>query len=481
MTKSIRTRTLQLLASVAIGATLVAVTPMLGAWPQTTAQAQYVVAAEFREALSPYGRWQNHSRWGEVWIADHVASDWRPYTRGRWIYTDEWGWYWDVASEEADWGWVTYHYGRWVYDGELGWMWVPGEDWGPAWVDWRYGDDYVGWAPLPPDELLVDYRDDPVYWSFVRPRYLLAPQVFLVFAPPRDRIVIIRRTRIVNRTVIVDRDRRDRDGRDRDGRDRDGRRGRVAVNPGIEPGLIARATGRPIRAAKVEPAVLRGTKVDGAREVDPGQGRRARASIRQSDTVIRPSHKAEPPKELGANEQGRLGNRPPKAAQNAAGSDRGRGPGNNQSGDQGRSSPPQPPVNVIRGGNNDSGRSVTPPSEARERGNQQGQRFQSPPSPPSPPVNVIRGGTSDSGRSAAPRVESPSPDVRDRGQQQSPRFQSAPPPPPPVVRRAPPPPPPPPAVMRASPPPPPVVNRQPPPEQRGGNRPNNRQPDDRLR
>jgi hypothetical protein len=519
MSNSIRARSTQFLASVAIGAALVTLTPMLGAWPQTTAQAQYVVAAEFREALSPYGRWQHHSRWGEVWSVDHVASDWRPYTRGRWIYTDDWGWYWDVGSEEADWGWVTYHYGRWVYDGELGWIWVPGEDWGPAWVDWRYGDDYVGWAPLPPDELLVSYRDDPVYWSFVRPRYLLAPRVFLVFAPPRDRIVIIRRTKIVNRTVIVDRDRRDRDGRDRDGR-----RGRVAVNPGIEPGIIARATGKPIRASKVEPAVLRGTKVDGAREVDPSQGKRTRASVKQSDTVIRPTRKVEPPKELGANEKGRLGNRPPKAAQNAAGSDTGRRSGDNQSGDQGRSQSPSPPVNAIRGGTNDSGRSVTPPSGAREPGNQQGQRLQSPPSSPSPPVNVIRGGNSDSGRSVTPpsaarepgnqqgqRLQSPppppppvnvirggssdigrsapprleSPSSGDRGNQQGQRLQSPPspppavhrsppPPPPPVVRR---PPPPPPAVTRA--PPPPVVNRQP-PEQRG-NRPNNRQQDERVR
>ena len=180
---------------------------MLGGWPQTTAQAQYVVAAEFREALSPYGRWQNHSRWGEVWLPDQVSGDWRPYSHGHWVYTDEWGWYWDVASEEADWGWVTYHYGRWVYDGDLGWMWVPGEEWAPAWVDWRYGDDYVGWAPLPPDDLLVEYRDDPVYWCFVQPRYLLAPRVYLAFAPLRQRVVIIRRTKIVNRTVIVDRDR----------------------------------------------------------------------------------------------------------------------------------------------------------------------------------------------------------------------------------------------------------------------------------
>ena len=28
--------------------------------------------------------------------------------------------------------------------------WVPGYEWGPAWVSWRFGGGYVGWAPLPP-------------------------------------------------------------------------------------------------------------------------------------------------------------------------------------------------------------------------------------------------------------------------------------------------------------------------------------------
>src|SRR4051794_6960682 len=102
MTKSIRARTAQLLASVAIGAALLTLTPILGAWPQATAQAQDAVSAEFRTALSPYGRWQHHPRWGDVWIVERVPNDWRPYTRGRWIYTDDWGWYWDVGSEEAD-------------------------------------------------------------------------------------------------------------------------------------------------------------------------------------------------------------------------------------------------------------------------------------------------------------------------------------------------------------------------------------------
>jgi hypothetical protein len=445
MTKSIRARTTMLLASVAIGVGVVILTPMLGAWPQSTAQAQYIVAAEFRDALSPYGRWQHHSRWGEVWIADPVPADWRPYTRGRWLYTEEWGWYWETADEEANWGWVTNHYGRWVHDGDLGWLWVPGEDWGPAWVDWRRGTEYVGWAPLPPDDVIVEYRDDPIYWSFVQPRYLLAPRIFAFVVPPRDRIVIIRKTVIVNRTVIVDRDR----DRNRAG-DRDRARGRIAVNAGIDPGIIAKASGKPIRAAKVEPAVLRGTKVEGTREVDPSDGKRARSTVRETNTLIKPSDKVDPPKELGANEKGRLGARPPKAAQNDSGS----APGNNtnpgasnagRSGDAGRSPPPPPAANDRRGD---------------DRGNRAGDR------------DDRRGQQNERREGGVRSIQSPPPPP-------PPAVRSPPPPPPPVVRRPPPPPPPP--VVRQPPPPPPAVMR----ERRDdrSNRQNNRgqQEDDRPR
>lgn len=446
MSKSIRARTMRLLASVAIGAAVLTLTPLLGIWPAAPAQAQYVIDAEFRTALSPYGRWHHHSRWGEVWLPDPVPADWRPYTRGRWIYTDDWGWYWESGDEEAAWGWVTNHYGRWVNDRELGWLWVPGEDWGPAWVDWRHGDDYVGWAPLPPDDLLVEYRDDPVYWSFVRPRYLLSPRVYLVFVPPRDRIVIIRRTKIVNRTVIVDRDRN---------RDRDPRRARVAVNAGIEPAIIARATGKPIRASKVEPAVLRGTKVEGTREVDAKEGRRARATIRTTNTVIEPARKVERPRELGAHDKGRVGERLSERhgrdAGNADGdgnrrsTDNNRGSAENRaSGDQDRS----PPINVIRGGiSADNGRNGSSPSVSKERERKEITQTRSAPPPPA---------------------------ARERGEAARANFL----PPSPAARRSPPP-----SVVRASPPPPAVSQRRAPETQgRGGsNGPNNRQQDDRPR
>ncbi len=100
----------------------------------------------FYRPLLPYGEWIVINDGMYVWRPLHMRRSWRPYMLGRWMWTD-YGWYW-VSSEPF--GWVTYHYGRWTYDDYCGWIWVPDDVWGPAWVEWRYDDAYVGWAPLPP-------------------------------------------------------------------------------------------------------------------------------------------------------------------------------------------------------------------------------------------------------------------------------------------------------------------------------------------
>jgi hypothetical protein len=102
----------------------------------------------FYTKLEPYGAWREMSDYGYVWQPNEAqrSRKWRPYTNGRWVYTDA-GWTWD--SEEA-FGWATYHYGRWTRLRNVGWVWIPGDEWAPAWVSWRKSDDYVGWAPLPP-------------------------------------------------------------------------------------------------------------------------------------------------------------------------------------------------------------------------------------------------------------------------------------------------------------------------------------------
>ncbi len=284
------------------------------------AAAQASIRADFRAALAPYGRWERSRRWGEVWAPNNRQRDWRPYTVGRWVYTDDWGWYWASDPEEDDWGWVVYHYGRWAFDPDLGWVWVSGDDWGPGFVQWRQGTEYIGWAPLGPDEQAVlDDRDQGDVWVFVRARDFTAPRIETVILPQREFTGFVRDTVVVNRTVEL--------------RDR-----RFAVNPGIAPAIIAAAAGRPIRSYEVSPRVLAGTsRIAGATEVRADQLRERpsiRESLRQTTQEIRPATRIAQPQPLGRNEQGRLGANPPRAAvsqaQPGAAQERGNARGNAQ-------------------------------------------------------------------------------------------------------------------------------------------------------
>jgi hypothetical protein len=157
------------------------------------------------------GNWYEVADYGYVWQPD-VASNpnWRPYTDGYWAYTDV-GWTW-VSYE--DFGWATYHYGRWARLTDYGWVWVPGYDWGPAWVSWRTGGDYVGWAPLPPagGEVVyegrpIDYRVDteydigPAYYNFIDLRYIGEPVLRDRIFPWDQNVMYVERT--VNVTNIT--------------------------------------------------------------------------------------------------------------------------------------------------------------------------------------------------------------------------------------------------------------------------------------
>jgi hypothetical protein len=194
---------------------------MLVAGMSLPATAQVDVAVEFRSPLEAHGQWTHNDRWGDVWIpAAHTEKDWAPYTRGHWVYTDDWGWYWASDESEADFGWAVYHYGRWFFDPAEGWIWIPGREWAPAWVSWRRGEERIGWAPQPPDEVVVEIRDNPHYWVFVEPADFISDRVWVNIEPGWDQTILLQQTVIVNRTVVL--------------RDRG-----FAVNPGIEPTVIA--------------------------------------------------------------------------------------------------------------------------------------------------------------------------------------------------------------------------------------------------
>ena len=252
---------------------------------------------DFDAALEGYGHWVQHPRLGDVWVPDGVSQDWQPYRIGHWLYTDEWGWYW---NSDEPFGWVTYHYGRWYLDREIGWVWIPNDEWGPAWVNWRQGDNFVGWAPTPPDEFVEDDEAYADTYMFVRAGDLMAPEVYTVFIPYRERRDYYHRSTLVNRTIYF----ADRRG---------------AVNPGIPPAYIASETGRPFHSSIIAPVVIAGTVgVVGAVILHNNfrDRSRTRIRVRDSDRVYNPNPRERFQRLPGLNkgERGRLGNNAPRGA-----------------------------------------------------------------------------------------------------------------------------------------------------------------------
>jgi hypothetical protein len=126
----------------------------------------------FYHNLNSYGEWIEVDYDVIVWRPYNISRSWSPYSVGNWEYT-RYGWYWNSYEP---FGWATYHYGRWYYDDFYGWVWVPGYEWGPSWVEWRYSDNYIGWSPLPPYAefrlrvgiyFSINYRTSYHHWNFV--------------------------------------------------------------------------------------------------------------------------------------------------------------------------------------------------------------------------------------------------------------------------------------------------------------------------
>ena len=117
----------------------------------------------FDDRLSPYGAWMVLPGYGRVWQPgeEYVGGDFYPYgTGGHWVFTDE-GW---VFDSDYPFGWAVFHYGRWMLDPDYGWVWLPGRSWAPAWVSWRMGGSYVGWAPMGPSGAPEFHHN---HWLFV--------------------------------------------------------------------------------------------------------------------------------------------------------------------------------------------------------------------------------------------------------------------------------------------------------------------------
>jgi hypothetical protein len=186
----------------------------------------------FRPALSPYGQWVDVPGYGLVWrpYASVVGPDFVPYsTEGHWVYTNA-GWLW---ASGYPWGWAPFHYGNWVWAGG-GWAWVPGRVWAPAWVEWRSGGGYIGWAPLAPAGYVgVTVVRAPVTYTYVQVNNFTAVNVQQHAVVGVQAQSIHAQTQPLPSATIVN--------------------GHpvAPVNAGPQPAVVSQATGHPISAVPV--------------------------------------------------------------------------------------------------------------------------------------------------------------------------------------------------------------------------------------
>jgi len=160
----------------------------------------YYVGDYFYTELAPYGRWIEIDYGVVVWKPTIMHVSWLPYRMGRWVWTYD-GWYWDSYEP---FGYITYHYGRWFYDDYYGWLWYPDYEWAPAWVEWRYSNDYIGWAPLHPYatfSISFGIRFTKVYhtpyqhWHFISFNHFCHPYPYNYYVAPNYRYRVYKTTK----------------------------------------------------------------------------------------------------------------------------------------------------------------------------------------------------------------------------------------------------------------------------------------------
>jgi hypothetical protein len=174
--------------------------------PTPAVQQQNVaqVQDEVRGVLSQYGRFVQHAKYGEVWVPTVTPQGWHPYPPCNWVNSRKYGWYYD---DKTQWGQIVHHYGRWVSDPQMGWIWTPGAEFSPGWVVWRTSPEWVGWAPMLPDEdvktVATTDVDNAAYWTFVETKKFAQGCNGAIQAPPSQIPVLLTETTYVTDIRLV--------------------------------------------------------------------------------------------------------------------------------------------------------------------------------------------------------------------------------------------------------------------------------------
>ncbi len=200
------------------------------------------VGFSFHEWLEPHGYWVHVEGYGRCWYPVGVAVEWRPYVYGHWIWTDG-GWYWE--SDEP-WAWACYHYGRWAWTPRYGWVWVPGYEWAPAWVYWREGGGYIGWAPLTPECVFGVDGHLIIRETWFAPTAFVFVEHRSFHKPIRPSVVVINE-KIVHKTVNITKvTKNSRDSTTI-----------ININNGPQVATIEKASGKKVVAVKAQEARMR--------------------------------------------------------------------------------------------------------------------------------------------------------------------------------------------------------------------------------
>lgn len=154
----------------------------------------------FYNELSPFGDWVLDPAHGYVWIP-YVDGHFHPYgSHGRWVMTS----FGNTWVSDFAWGWAPFHYGRWFWSDFYGWAWVPGYEWGPAWVSWRSGGGFYGWAPLAPGiHVNVSFGMPSNYWVFIPQRRFRHRHFNRYYVSHHHVTQVFHQTTIINNTTVI--------------------------------------------------------------------------------------------------------------------------------------------------------------------------------------------------------------------------------------------------------------------------------------
>jgi hypothetical protein len=174
--------------------------------PFAASSAQAGIVTSHEATLASYGSFYDHPKYGKVWMpsADVAPMGWHPYQPCHWVNT-KYGWYF---QDNTPWGAIVHHYGRWTHEPKLGWMWIPGEEFSPGWVVWRTSEQWVGWAPTPPDQDMKtldadDFNSDKM-WTFMETAKFAKGCTDGAVVAAAQVPVLLAQTTIVKEFVFVD-------------------------------------------------------------------------------------------------------------------------------------------------------------------------------------------------------------------------------------------------------------------------------------